>query len=105
MAISGLEGLSDEDIHLELSKGAKFVRFGYCISIIVMSFRRESEIHFVRHDKSAFVRSLPFTGLSLLLGWWGFPWGLIYTPWVVGVNCMGGRDVTAEVLEAARREG
>jgi|GEM_PF-3812882 len=40
MAISGLEGLSDEDITFELNKGAKFVRYGYCISIILMSFRR-----------------------------------------------------------------
>lgn len=51
MAISGLEGLSDEDITAELNKGAKFVRYGYCISIILMSHQRESDIHFIRHAR------------------------------------------------------
>lgn len=104
MAISGLQGLSDEDITAELNKGAKFVRYGYCISIILMSFRRESDIHFIRHDQSAFVRGLPYSALSMLLGWWGIPWGLIYTPWMIGVNTMGGRDVTQAVLGGGRGE-
>ena len=26
---------------------------------------------------------------SLLLGWWGFPWGLIFTPFQVGRNIIG----------------
>lgn len=105
MSISGLEGLSNEDVHVQLNKGAKFVRYGYCVSLLLVTFRRESDIQFIRYDQSAFLRGLPYTGLSLLVGWWGIPWGLIYTPWVVGVNCLGGRDVTDEVLAAARGEG
>jgi hypothetical protein len=37
--------------------------------------------------------------LSLLFGWWGLPWGLIYTPLTLWTNLSGGRDVTAELRE------
>jgi hypothetical protein len=33
--------------------------------------------------------------VSLLLGWWGVPWGLIYTPLTLWSNLSGGREVTA----------
>jgi len=36
--------------------------------------------------------------ISLLVGWWGFPWGLIYTPMTLIQNLGGGKDVTREVL-------
>jgi hypothetical protein len=41
---------------------------------------------------------LPFTLLSLVLGWWGIPWGPIYTIQSVVINFQGGKDVTKEVL-------
>lgn len=31
-------------------------------------------------------KALKKLGYSMLAGWWGFPWGLIYTPWAIGVN-------------------
>jgi hypothetical protein len=33
-----------------------------------------------------------------MLGPWGVPWGLIWTPWAVWVNLTGGVDETASVL-------
>ena len=103
MSIKGMEGLSDEDIHRELSLGAKFVVFEYAVSILIMTFKRSSDVHFIRSGESAFVRSLPYTLLSLCFGWWGFPWGLIYTPMAVFTNLGGGRNVTAQILAASRR--
>jgi len=43
---------------------------------------------------------LGFTLLSLVLGWWGIPWGPIYTVQSLWVNAQGGRDVTREVAAA-----
>ena len=42
--------------------------------------------------------------MSALLGWWGFPWGFIYTPAVLVTNLKGGRDVTSKkiILQADR---
>jgi ATP-dependent phosphoenolpyruvate carboxykinase len=34
-----------------------------------------------------------------LLGWWGIPWGPIYTIAAVVTNIRGGKDVTAEILQ------
>lgn len=34
-------------------------------------------------------RKLGDTAFSLVLGWWGFPWGLLKTPWQVGRNLVG----------------
>jgi len=36
--------------------------------------------------------------VSLLLGWWGLPWGLIWTPTVVYRNLRGGHATTAGAL-------
>ena len=103
MKIVGLEGMGSLDIQTEIQKGAKFVVFQYVISLLVITFRRNSNIYFVKADESAFVKGLPFTLLSLVLGWWGIPFGIIYTPIAVFTNLSGGKDVTAEVLAATRQ--
>ncbi|MBX7059033.1 MAG: hypothetical protein K1X75_13285 [Leptospirales bacterium] len=99
MSIKGLEGLSDERIHYELQKGAKFVLYEYAISVIVMSFKNPSKLHFIKAGESRVVPGLIYTLISLLFGWWGFPWGPIYTIGSLIVNLTGGKDVTPEVLE------
>ena len=44
------------------------------------------------------MRGLGYSFLALLLGPWGVPWGLLWTPWAVWVNTTGGADCTCEVL-------
>jgi hypothetical protein len=99
-AIQGLEGLSVSDVREEISRGAKFVVFSYTISVLVMTFKRSSDIFFVRSGESPAVKGLPYTILSLLLGWWGIPWGFIYTPMSIIENLGGGKDVTTEVMNS-----
>lgn len=98
MSIKGIEGLSTEKINFELQRGGKFVIYQYCISIVFMTFKRPSEIHFVKADESALAKGLIYTFVSLLLGWWGIPWGPIYTIGSVFTNFRGGQDVTQQVL-------
>lgn len=100
MNIKGIEGLSAAQVDDELRRGAKFVVFGYAMSFLVITLRRSSDVYFIRAGESAFGKGLPYTLLSLALGWWGFPWGFIYTPMVVFQNLGGGRDVTAELRGA-----
>jgi len=87
----------------ELERGGKFVMYQYCISIILMTFRRPSSIYFVPAGKSAAVKGVGFTLLSLLLGWWGLPWGPIYTVGSVFKNLRGGEDVTQSVLASLQQ--
>lgn len=96
--IKNIEGLSMRDIQYELDHGAKFVVFQYAISILVMTFRRNSDIYFIKPGDSTFKPALGYTILSLALGWWGIPWGPIYTLASVFNNVSGGKNVTQSVV-------
>lgn len=98
MKIKNIEGLSVDDINRELSNGAKFVVFQYCFSIIVMTFKRGTNIYFIPAGKSTVKHSIGFTFMTLLLGWWGIPWGPVYTIGSLFTNIRGGKDITQEVI-------
>ena len=97
MKIKGIEGMSPEQIRFEVQRGAKFVFFYYSVSVVVMSFRRPSPVYFIPAGQSALGKGLPWTLLTLLAGWWGIPWGPIYTVQSLVVNFKGGKDVTEEL--------
>jgi hypothetical protein len=102
--IRGIEGMRAGEVDFEIQRGARFVLFQYCISIVVLTFRRASDIYFLRQGESALTKGLPFTLLSLVAGWWGIPWGPIFTVQSVYNNSRGGKDVTQLVLNSLRAE-
>ena len=103
MQIKGIENLTGEDIDREPRHGARFVMFTYTISVIVMTFRRSSDIFSIRAGQGAFSKGIGFTFISLILGRWGIPWGLFYTIGSVVTHCSGGKNVTEEVLASIPR--
>ena len=44
--------MSTAELDFEIQRGARFVLFQYCISIIVLTFRRASDIYFLREGES-----------------------------------------------------
>jgi hypothetical protein len=96
MRIEGIERLSAGEVLAELARGGRLVFFEYCMSFVVVSLRSPSAVYFLRADERGLLRGLPFTIISLLFGWWGIPWGLVYTPLTLWTNLSGGREVTAE---------
>jgi len=96
--ILNIEGMSDDEINLELQTGAKFVIFEYCISIIIVTFRRGSDIYFIKSGKPAFKHAFPFILITMFFGWWGIPWGPIYSIGALITNFRGGKDITSEVI-------
>jgi hypothetical protein len=96
--ISGLDGLTVGQVVEEVRKGGRFVYFQYCISVLILTFRRSSPVFFIRAGQSGVAKGLPYSALSFVLGWWGFPWGFIYTPMVILKNFGGGEDVTEKVM-------
>ena len=94
MRIHGIDGLTAEELDQAILQGGRFVFYEYCISCILFTLRRPSDIVFLRGHEWGWVRGLPYTLLTLLLGWWGLPWGFIYTPLALTTNIAGGRDVT-----------
>ena len=100
--IRGVEAMKPGELEFEIQRGGKFVLFQYCISIIVITFRRPSDVYFLRQGESAVAKGLPFTLLSLVAGWWGIPWGPIYTIQSIYNNSRGGKDVTQAILNSLR---
>jgi hypothetical protein len=96
-------GMTSSELEFEINRGGRFVIFQYCISVLVITFKRPTSVKFIKAGESAAAKSLPYTVLSLLLGWWGIPWGFIYTPQVIYKNLKGGTDVTQAIL--ARVQG
>jgi hypothetical protein len=98
MKIEGVEGMTVADVVREKQQGSRFVVYQYCISLLIVTFKRGSDIHFIKSGQSALAGGIPYTLLSLLLGWWGIPWGPIYTLQSLAVNLTGGKDVTKELV-------
>ena len=86
MEIKGIENMTYQQLYADIEKGGKFVMFTYTISIVVMTFRWSSLL------------------ISLFLGWWGIPFGPIYTIQSI-IRAFTGKNITDDVvnhLEANR---
>jgi len=103
--IVGVDGMSPEQIAFEVNRGGKFVVYRFSISAVLMSMMLSSNPYFIRAGENRIVKGLPFTLLSLLLGWWGIPWGPVYTVRCLWANFHGGEDVTAAVAAAMGLQG
>lgn len=102
MKIHGTEGMSAENIRDEVNRGGRLIVYTYCISILVMTFKRSSEIRLIKAGHNPVTSGLPYTLISLIFGWWGIPWGPIYTIETIYRNLSGGIDVTEELMQAMR---
>ena len=98
MEIKNIDGLTGNDIRSMVDEGAKFVMYKYCISIVVMTFNRPTDVYFIKPHESSVVKGLGYLFISLILGWWGIPWGQIYTIGNIANVLSGGKDVTTEIL-------
>lgn len=99
-SIKKTTNLSIEEIITDINKGGKFISYGYCISIVALIFRLTSSPHFIKSTEKPSKYRLKYNILSLLLGWWGLPWGPIYTIDMLRLNLKkGGIDITEEILE------
>jgi len=103
LTLRGVNGLTVADVNAQVAQGGRFVVFQWVVSIVVLSFRRNSPIFFVRPGESTLAKCLPYCALSLVFGWWGIPWGLLWTPFSILRNLRGGIDVTQSIVPAMNR--
>ncbi|HEY2070475.1 MAG TPA: DnaJ domain-containing protein [Rhizomicrobium sp.] len=66
----------------------RYLAFRYVISVVYMSFRRAFQG--VYCPSCARSKGLQASAISGLIGWWGIPWGPIFTIPAVFKNAMGG---------------
>ena len=100
--IKNLNGITSAELDSQIAAGAKFVLYQYCVSVIIMTFRRPSGIYFIRADENPLTKGLKYSLLSFFFGWWGIPWGPIYTIGSLITNFGGGKDVTDSVYNVLR---
>jgi hypothetical protein len=91
-------GQSFAEIRMAVNAGGRLVVYQYCISVVLMSFKRSSAIRLVPGGTSRVLPGLRYSLVSLVLGWWGIPWGPFWTVQTIIGNLRGGTDVTGEIL-------
>ena len=96
----GIEGLSDEQISAEVARGGRFAVFLYAISILTMTFYRQSDIHCIKADESTFGTARPYILLHGLVGWRGISWGFLRSHVALIYRCSGGEHVTGDVFNS-----
>ena len=87
-----------EDVRARVAAGARLVRFELCFSLLLFTIRRQSGVYLTESWQERYLRGLGYSLLALLLGLWGVPWGLVWTPRAVWVNLTGGVDETDKML-------
>jgi hypothetical protein len=95
-----LEDYSAEEIREEIERGARIVSYAWCVSLLIITFRRGTRPYLIKGGHSRLAPGLPWALLTLLLGWWGFPWGLVYTPAALWKTLRGGADLTDAWIDA-----
>lgn len=98
-AIKNIDNLSVQQLKDLVDQGGKFVMFQYTISVLVATFRNPTDIYFIRPGEGTTSYSIGSTLITLLFGWWGIPWGPIYSIGTLVTNMSGGKDVTSSVMQ------
>jgi hypothetical protein len=96
--LRGTRPLFAEELRTRITAGARCVRFEFCFSLLFVTIRRQSPAFLTSSWEQRYLWGLWYSVLALVLGPWGIPWGLLWTPWAIWVNVTGGADCTEEVL-------
>jgi len=103
--IKGISGMGPGEVVFELNKGGRFVVYRYCFSAVFITVMQSTDVYFIRSNQSRLSKGVPWTLLTLVVGWWGIPWGPIRTIQSIWINLHGGADHTAEVANALKLTG
>lgn len=86
----------------QVMDGTRFVTIPYVFSILILSFQRSmGGVHEVRTGEWPGGKMIQATLITCLFGWWGFPFGILFSILSCFYLFLGGRDVTRQVLEKA----
>lgn len=82
---------------IKIEPDTEIVQFQLCMSFLIMTFKIPSR-YYVKGHYNTYLVSGMYSLISLIFGWWGIPWGPIYTVQVVAQNIKGGKIFTVKSL-------
>jgi hypothetical protein len=100
-AIEGSEHLTASRLLDEIPRGGRFTTYTTCISIVVGTDRRPTRIQYLAPRDSHLASGFRHVWPTILMGWWGLPWGPIHTIESILNYLHGGTDLTEAVLTHA----
>ncbi len=89
---------------MSISKTTEVTQYWAAMSFLVLSIKAPSRLYLEGQHPGPLVGGL-YTVVSLVLGWWGIPWGPIYTVQSAFSNILGGKRRTIQDLLAKMDPG
>lgn len=80
-----------------INKDTILTQYNYCYSAIIISFKQSTEFVFENSSKQKQVKFISLL-ISFLFGWWGIPWGPIYTYGAISSTFRGGTSLSVHKL-------
>lgn len=80
----------------KITLSTEVTQYQGCISFFIVTTRFRS--HYMVAGRNNSATWLLFSGLTFAFGWWGVPWGLIFTPQALYRNLSGGHRQTVGQL-------
>lgn len=92
------DDLTIQELERRVQAGYRFISFEYIISFFAVTQRRFSKAILINSSQDIRKYCNKYNLVSSVFGWWGFPWGPIYTIRSFGVNRKGGIDMTDDIM-------
>jgi len=89
---------------IKITGETEVTRFLLAASVIILSFKIPSRYYIAGRDNLGLTKAA-YSLASLLFGWWGVPWGPIYTIQSLTKNLSGGERVTVRTYLAQQTDG
>lgn len=91
--IKNAKNINDLEIYRRLENGSSLVQYSYTISVIAFTFSRGTKLYLLNPGDKGIKQGIVFSIITLLLGWWGIPFGPIRTINSLRINFSGGKKV------------
>ncbi len=69
----------------EINKYTELTRYYYCGSFLAITLKRATSFYVTGSSQATFCK-FAYTTVTFFAGWWGIPWGIVYTFQALGVN-------------------
>ena len=76
---------------------SEITQYYFCVSFLIATFKQPTGFLFDDSSNKLFANFVTTT-LTLVMGWWGFPWGPIYTVQTIFRNLRGGTKTSIGLL-------